>query len=83
MGIDSSGGRAHLEPEVYVECAFADAGLALDTLLAATDVNRLPGVDLARLRGAPRNSPASPRPRNDDPFSFEFRQRVRLLGGFG
>jgi hypothetical protein len=77
--------RAYVDPQLYIEATIADAAPALDRLMAMTQVERLPGVDLATIKGAPPNVP-SPAPRSwtdFDPFSFENRRRVRALGGFG
>lgn len=77
------GGRSYIDPEPYLEALMPDAARSVDAVLHATDVTRLPGVAGVDLGGPPPNVPSRPTVRDRDPFSFEFRRRIRVLAGFG
>lgn len=78
-GLRDEHGRTYLSADRYAESLLPHAVSLLNDLMAATAVERLPGVDQQKLMKPPANTP-SPRPL-DDMFSFEIRHRVRRLGG--
>ncbi len=79
-GLREEHGRTYLSADRYAESLLPYAVSLLNELMAATAVERLPGVDQQKLMTPPANT-ASPKPL-DDMFSFEIRHRVRCLGGF-
>lgn len=79
-GLREEHGRTYLIANRYAESLLPHAVSLLNDLMAATAVERLPGVDRQELTTPPANT-ASPKPL-DDIFSFEIRHRVRRLGGF-
>jgi len=82
-GLSGHGGHSYVDAQMYLEALMPDVTTSLNALLGATDVRRLPGVTGTDLRGAPANVPSGLPVHRLDPFSFEIRRRVRVLGGFG
>lgn len=78
-GLREEHGPTYLAVDRYAESLVPHAVLLLNELMAATAVERLPGVDATKLMQPPADVPSA-KPL-DDMFSFEIRQRVRLLGG--
>jgi hypothetical protein len=79
-GLREEHGRTYLSADRYAESLLPYAVSLLNDLMAATGVERLPGVDQQKLMTPPANT-ASPKPL-DHIFSFEIRQCVGRLGGF-
>ena len=67
--------RLYIDPGVYLEAILPRAFAALNALMEATTVENLPGVDAANLPTGP--------PTDDDTFTGEIADRIRLLGGVG
>jgi hypothetical protein len=78
-GLRVNHGRHALAPDHFVEALLPRSVAVLNELMEETKTELLPGVDVPDLRGPPGDMPNSRW--WDDMFSWEIRQRVRLLGG--
>jgi hypothetical protein len=67
--------RLYIDPGIYLEAILPRAFAALNAFMEATTVENLPGVDAANLSKGP--------PTDDDTFTGEIADRIRLLGGVG
>lgn len=79
-GLREDHGRTYLACDRYAEALLPHAVSLLNELMAATAVERLPGVDAAKLMAAPADTPSMDPLK--DMFSWEIRRRVRRLAGF-
>lgn len=69
----------YLAVDRYAEALLPHAVRLMNVLMAATEVERLPGVDPTRLMAPPPDVPSPDA--FSDPFSYEVRRRVRKLSG--
>lgn len=67
--------RLYIDPGIYLEAVLPHAFAAINAFMEATTVENLPGVDAANLPTGP--------PTDDDTFTGEIADRIRLLGGVG
>ncbi len=63
-----------IDPGLFMEALVPAAAHALNKIMRRTEVERLPGVNVRKLRSRPPISA-------DDTFSTRSRERVRLLAG--
>src|SRR5439155_7181876 len=67
--------RLYIDPGIYLEAVLPRAFAAINAFMESTKVENLPGVEAANLPTGP--------PTDDDTFTGEIADRIRLLGGVG